>query len=326
MSSDDEGDVRSRVNARKHVSDLSDLSDNDDNDNKQPASNVEDDIFGDDGGDDGGHDDGEDHDGKQLFGESDEEAENEPHTKHEGRTLDDEQLDSGDDEGLYDRQGDYMMDEEGEAEQGRINVMDLDLARAPDLESTDGEVYTLNVPNFLSIETEDFNPETYVPPPFNAASTSICWRYDPENEEKVQSNARIIKWEDGSMTLQLASSPKDQYRITSKRLARSHNAPTTNDYNSQLDSHVYLGVPSESANVIRISSHLTSQLNVLPTNMEMDDAVERLRDSLAAAQSKGRELPTFEVKEDPELAKKQAEMAEREKLRADRKRIKHYYS
>ena len=69
----------------------------------------------------------------------------------------------------------------------------------------------MRVPDFLSIEGEEFNPETYVPPPYQTAATSLCWRKDPADESLLQSNARIIKWEDGSMTLQLASAPLEQY-------------------------------------------------------------------------------------------------------------------
>lgn len=98
------------------------------------------------------------------------------------------------------------------------------------------------VPNFLSVETEEFNPETYVAPPYSTAATSLCWRYDPNDEAFLQSNARVIRWEDGSMTLQLASAPKEQYRIATKPLAPLNKS---GDYDTKLDSHVYLGAASE---------------------------------------------------------------------------------
>lgn len=188
------------------------------------------------------------------------------------------------------------------------------------------QVHTLHVPDFLSVEIEDFNPEVYVPPSFNIASTSLCWRYDPRDNATIQSNARIVKWSDGSMTLQLASNPKEHYQITSKRLARSHAYSHLDDYSSYPDAHVYLGVPSDAAEVIRLNSHVTNQLNILPSSLEHDDAVEQLRASLAAASKNSRTNPDgsvtmIDVKEDPELAKKQAEMAEREKARAEKKRL-----
>ncbi|RWQ99674.1 Leo1-like protein-domain-containing protein [Paecilomyces variotii] len=240
------------------------------------------------------------------------------------RTIDDEELDSGDDEGRYDRAGDRMDYDEGEEGGYRetLNVMDLNLGRAPEPESSNGEVYTLTVPNFLSIETEEFNPETYVAPPFSTASTSLCWRFDPNDPSSLQSNARIIRWEDGSLTLQLASAPQEQYRISSKPLAPLNKA---GDYESEFDAHAYLGAAAERASVFHLTSHLTHGLTILPTTHETDDAVQRLQEAMAAAARAGRKNPdgtvtVIDVKEDPELAKKQAEMAEREKLKAARRR------
>ncbi|OJJ49555.1 hypothetical protein ASPZODRAFT_58747 [Penicilliopsis zonata CBS 506.65] len=240
------------------------------------------------------------------------------------RTLDDEELDSADDEGRYDRTGsrmDYEDEENGDFRE-TVNIMDLSLGRAPEPASTNGEIYTMAVPNFLSIETEEFNPETYVAPPYAIAATSLCWRHDPNDEALLQSNARIIQWEDGSLTLQLASAPQEQYRIAAKPLAPPNKS---GDYESKLDSHVYLGAAAETSSVFRLTSHLTHGLTVLPTTMESDDAVQRLQESLAAASRGGKKTadgtaPLIEVKEDPELAKKQAELAEREKLKAARRR------
>ncbi|EEH16558.2 hypothetical protein PABG_06645 [Paracoccidioides brasiliensis Pb03] len=299
-SEDDVQSQSSGANEREYASDASENGEN-------GGLNFDDEqIMGDDDAD--------------LFGSGSEEEPKE----HRRRGLDDEELDSGDDEGRYDRQG-SPMDEDGIYYPESLNVMDLSLSRVPEPESTDGEVYTLAMPNFLAIESEDFNPETYVAPPFNSASTSLCWRYDPNDGEILQSNARIIRWSDGSLTLQLASNPKEQYRMPSKRLARPNTARKTADYDSELDSHAYLGAAAEASSVFRITSHLTSSLSILPTTVETDDAVKRLKESLEAA-SRGAKrnadgtVTVFDVAEDPELAKKRAELAEREKLRADRKR------
>ncbi|EEH06046.1 conserved hypothetical protein [Histoplasma capsulatum G186AR] len=299
MSSDDDRQSRLSENVRRHSSDASEIGEN-------GALNFDDEkINGDDDAD--------------LFGSGSEEPD-----QRKPRRLDDEELDSGDDEGRYDRHG-SPMDEDGMDYTESVNVMDLSLSRVPEPESTDGEVYTLTMPNFLAIESEDFNPETYVAPPFNSASTSLCWRYDPNNGETLQSNARIVRWSDGSLTLQLASNPKEQYRMPSKRLARSNKARKATDYDSELDAHAYLGAAAEASSVFRITSHLTSSLSILPTTVETDDAVQRLKESLEAASRGAKKnvdgtVTMFDVAEDPELAKKRAELAEREKLRADRKR------
>ncbi|KAI9376845.1 Leo1-like protein-domain-containing protein [Aspergillus egyptiacus] len=275
---------------------------------------------------DAGNPNGVDDDDADLFGSdgSDGGFGQEEDNDRPKRTLDDAELDSADDEDRYDRVGDRMdYDDGGPGEfQETVNIMDLSLGRAPEPLTSNGEVYTMPVPNFLSIETEEFNPGTYVAPPYSTAATSLCWRFDPNDQSLLQSNARIIRWEDGSMTLQLASAPKEQYRITTKPLAPLNKS---GDYETKLDSHVYLGAAAETAGVFRLTSHLTHGLTVYPTTVETDDAVQRLQESLAAAARGTKKTvdgsaPVIEVKEDPELAKRQAELAEREKLKAARRR------
>jgi RNA polymerase-associated protein LEO1 len=180
----------------------------------------------------------------------------------------------------------------------------------------------MRIPEFLSVESEEFNPETYVAPPYSTAATSLCWRKDPNDESQLQSNARFIRWEDGSITLQLASAPQEQYRISSKPLAP---LSKSGEYNTKLDSHVYLGAAVETASVFRLTSHVTHGLTVLPTTLESDDAVQRLQESLAAAargskQTADGSAPVIDVKEDPELASRKAELMEKEAMKAERRR------
>lgn len=180
----------------------------------------------------------------------------------------------------------------------------------------------MRVPDFLSVEAEEFNPETYVAPPYSTAATSLCWREDSDSDSNLQSNARIIRWDDGSITLQLASAPLEQYRISAKQLVP---LSKTGQYNTKLDSHVYLGAAVETASMFRLTSHVTHGLTVLPTTLETDDAVQRLQESLAAATRGGKQTadgsaPIIDVKEDPELAQRRATLMEKEALKAERRR------
>ncbi|KAJ5714246.1 uncharacterized protein N7483_011427 [Penicillium malachiteum] len=238
------------------------------------------------------------------------------------RTLDDEQLDSGDDENRHDRTEDRMDEADDYGYPETVNIMDMGLARAPVPETNDGQVYTMRVPEFLSIEAEEFNPQTYVAPAYSTAATSLCWRKDPKDGSLIQSNARFIRWNDGSMTLQLASSPLEQYRLVTKPLVPLNKA---GEYDTKLDSHVYLGAAIETASIFRLTSHVTHGLTVLPTTLETDDAVLKLQASLAAAargskQTADGSLPVIDMKEDPEMASRKAEMLEREAMRAERRR------
>ncbi|KAJ5489633.1 hypothetical protein N7539_004523 [Penicillium diatomitis] len=302
-SSDEEAVRRPGRNAVNQSPDMSDAGNDSGAENTGlgavDALDDDADLFGSDGSDGG-------------FGDTDQ-----PH-----RNLDDEQLDSGDDEGRYDRH--HKTDGAFDEEPRSLTIAEMTIARAPVPATSGPEVYTMRVPDFLSIESEEFNPETYIAPAYSTASTSLCWRRDPEDENKLQSNARIIQWEDGSITLQLASNPTEQYHVSSKPLAP---LSKSGEYNTKLDSHVYLGAGLEQAELFRLTSHVTHGLTVLPTALESDEAVQRLQESLAAATRAGKTntdgglgLVAINLAEDPELAARKAEQMEKEATRAERRR------
>lgn len=217
------------------------------------------------------------------------------------------------------------------------------------------QLYLLQFPNFLGIESKAFHHTHFQPPTtdhYSSASASstfssyqtsnntIRWRYSSRNPAEIQSNARILRWSDGSLTIQVASNPREQFELAAKPLAPPHIIPpkfginaanrgrTINGpppYDSRLDSHTYLTAPHEQAGLIRITNHVTSSLAVKSSTDQNDDALLKLQQSLAAA-TKGNKtaadggLEIINISEDPELAKKKAEVAEKEKLRAQRRR------
>lgn len=146
------------------------------------------------------------------------------------------------------------------------------------------------------------------------------------------------------MTLQFAADPTTQYEIDGNPLAPPQRNPVkptptsvqdkrgrvTNNttYNPTQDSFTYLAAPYESASLLRITNKITAGLSVLPSADTTDDALERLQNSLAAA-AKAKSLNAEggiaikNVAEDPEKAKKAAELAEKEKMRERRKREAH---
>lgn len=95
-----------------------------------------------------------------------------------------------------------------------------------DLSST--EVHFVKLPNFLSVEPRPFSHDTYEDemPKGDAldeegktrvrlkVENTIRWKYekDSEGNEYKQSNARFVKWSDGSMSLYLGSEIFDVYK------------------------------------------------------------------------------------------------------------------
>ncbi|KAL8908256.1 MAG: hypothetical protein Q9171_005536 [Xanthocarpia ochracea] len=294
-----------------------------------------------------------------LFGDGSEDGIEEGGTPKR-RKLDDEDLDSGDDEGRRDRLEDgYAHDDEEQGETREENVEDIRLPRHPIPRPTDGELYLFHMPNQLAIEPKPFDHSTFQPPTtdhhsddppsstFSTYQTAIStarWRYSPNSPSQLQSNARVIRWEDGSLTVQLASNPREQYVLSAKGLAPPQHrpvkptptskkpsrsargiSPTSGPYDAHLDAHTYLITPHESAQILRITNHITASLTVQSNSVEDDEAIIRLQERMAAAKANktsggegGMQVKT--IREDPELAKMKAEAAEKEKLKAQRKR------
>lgn len=219
-------------------------------------------------------------------------------------------------------------------------------------------MYLMKVPRFLSVEPKAWSHLEFQPPvtdhhskghasatfsAYNTALSTLRWRRSPSNPSELQSNARILRWSDGSLTLQLASDPSTQYDVDGNPLAppqRNPIKPTPTSlkagqkgiaargekYNPSQDSFTYLLAPAQQAEVLRVSHKITAGLKVLPSAEKTDDALERLQNSLAAAANAtktngvGGSIEVLRIDEDPDLQRKKAEVAEREKMRARKRR------
>ncbi|KAI9801996.1 MAG: hypothetical protein M1825_003052 [Sarcosagium campestre] len=288
--------------------------------------------------------------GDDLFGSESDDDISKP--KPRSRQLDDEDLDSGDDEERYDRADDNDDNAEAEEPSRQSVVMEVNLGRHAIPDGTDGELYVLKFPSFLGLEPYAFEPQTFQPPqadhhtsepspsfsPFATARSTVRWRKSPKDASKLESNARIVRWSDGSLTMQLANDPKQHFELPAKPLAppqfnppkptptskQSRAANGTTAYNAQLDSHTYLTTPHESAGLLRITNHVTTALNILPSSEVHDEALIKLQQSLEAAKHTNKAggdsaANIITVTEDPDLARKKAEIAERDRLKNQRR-------
>ena len=202
------------------------------------------------------------------------------------------------------------------------------------------QLYLLSMPPFLGLQSKNFNPDTYKPPiephdggdgtngkfsPLSVAASTAYWRRDPKDPSKIQSNSRIIRWSDGSLTLQIASSPKDQYRISTTALRQTFgkkNKPQApGDYDPSKDANAYLSAPHTSSELLQVIAPISAAMRILPTGSQTDASVLRLQNSLAAAQASHDPFAAIKnIKEDPEMAKKAAEQAEKDIARQKRKK------
>ncbi|TKX22312.1 Leo1-like protein [Elsinoe australis] len=277
----------------------------------------------------------EEADDGDLFGDgSDEEAQDDAPKK---RQLDDEELDSGDDMDRNDRERAASGTPAPEQQKEEL-VQYSEFGRQP--------MYLLKVPKFLSLEPTMFDTPSFSvpekehhsrqdPPPtfsaFNTAMSTIRWRHSPADSSQLQSNARILRWSDGSLTLQLASDPTQQYEIDGNALAPPQKnalkpTPTSTKAPTNQETYTYLTVPHESVGLLRTTHKITAGLSVMPSQKTTDDALERLQSSLAAAvrgknAHNGTGIEVMPISEDPELMRRKAELAEKEKDRAQKRRM-----
>jgi RNA polymerase-associated protein LEO1 len=237
------------------------------------------------------------------------------------------------------------------------NVGQVQLPRHVIPDPGDNELYLLKIPPFFAVEPRAYDPLTFQPPttehhtklppsdafnPLDTALSTIRWRRSPNDPEEIQSNARILRWSDGSLTMQLASDPKTQFEITAKPLAPPQKAPPKptpvhssspppskpilrdRGYNPTQDSFTYLAEPVESAFVVRTTRKLTASL-VVRQPSGIADTLESLQAEAAAiaARFKASEhratTKIEDIRENPEEAKKEALRQEREGERRRRK-------
>jgi RNA polymerase-associated protein LEO1 len=192
---------------------------------------------------------------------------------------------------------------------------------------------SLRLPKFLGIEPRQFDPETFEHPVsdhhtntksanFSAstvADTTIRYRKNPTTG-KLESNTIVYKWSDGSTTVSVGG---QHYVLQSKPLAPPKDSKA---YQEVQDSHSYVASPSIASQLLVMIGHMTNQYTVRPNKDIEDDALDKLQRSLAAAArggSKGDDKNGPQVianTQDPELQKKRAELAEKERMKAQRRR------
>lgn len=119
--------------------------------------------------------------------------------------------------------------EEEEEEEEDEEIIDIEIPRV----KTDlgNEVHFVKLPNFLSVEPKPFDPETYEDENPAKSDTldeegktrirlkvenTIRWRYEKDADGNImkQSNAKIVKWSDGSLSLYLGNEIFDVYKAS----------------------------------------------------------------------------------------------------------------
>ncbi|KAK4240024.1 hypothetical protein C8A03DRAFT_42401 [Achaetomium macrosporum] len=250
--------------------------------------------------------------GDDLFGDEDDDAISQKETVLSDRELASDRED--DEADARDRED----DEEPQQFREQL-VAEVPLYRHRIPRSKDGGLHSLRVPAFIKFNPMEYKADEWQPSRWeldNANSESpipsIMFRRDPETG-RMQSNANIYRWSDGSVTLAIGD---EHFEIQSKPLAPPPNKP----YNEVQDAHYYAAAAHLTTNSLLIVGHVTEQYTVRPNEELQDHALERLKAELAGAKKDRTADMIIATNQDPELLKKQAEQLEKERAKAQRRK------
>ncbi|KAF9776983.1 hypothetical protein IL306_004768 [Fusarium sp. DS 682] len=184
----------------------------------------------------------------------------------------------------------------------------------------DGALRILRVPKFMKIMPEVYDPDTFEPTEFDLANAKaehpkhVARVRKDHSTGELKSNTNIFHWSDGSVTISVGG---EHYEIQRKALA----PPPDKPYNEVSDGHYYAAAAELHSNILMTVGHITEQYNVRPNKAIGDDALTLLAERMAVASKPVNATDMIiQTTVDPELQKKQAELAEKERMKAQRRR------
>lgn len=178
----------------------------------------------------------------------------------------------------------------------------------------------MRVPKFVKIIPEKYDTESYEPTEFDLHNATkehpahVARVRQDSSTGHLQSNTNIYRWSDGSVTLAVGG---EHFEIQKKSLAPGPGQP----YDELKDGHYYAAAAEISSNLLITVGHVTEQFNVRPNKGGGDDALAVLAQRMQqASKAANEEDMIIRTTRDPELQKKEAEMAEKERMKAQRRR------
>ncbi|KAF6842732.1 hypothetical protein CMUS01_02793 [Colletotrichum musicola] len=197
-----------------------------------------------------------------------------------------------------------------------IEAVEVQRHRVP--KAKDQRLRSLRVPKFVRFVPTIFDPATFEPTQEDIenakADTPKVDVRVRRRGDKLQSNAAIHRWSDGSVTMTVGD---EHYEVTTKALAPGPDEP----YSELKDGHYYAAAAELTSNFLMFVGHVTDQYIIRPGKDVQDDALIALAERMATVSQKPQEKDMIiNTIQDPELRKRQAEQAEKEHMKAMRRR------
>ncbi|TDZ24031.1 RNA polymerase-associated protein LEO1 [Colletotrichum orbiculare MAFF 240422] len=197
-----------------------------------------------------------------------------------------------------------------------IEAIEMQRHRVP--KAKDQRLRSLRVPRFMRFVPTLYDPDTFEPTEEDIENA----RADMPKADvrvrrhgnKLQSNAMIHRWSDGSVTITVGD---EHFEVATKALAPGPDQP----YSELQDGHYYAASAEYSSNFLMFVGHVTDQYIIRPGKDVQDDALIALAERMATVSQKPQEKDMIiNTIQDPELRKRQAEQAEKERMKMQRRR------
>jgi len=261
-----------------------------------------------------------------LFGDDDDDEEADDNDGIDSKPVDDEGIvrdDEEEDEDDFRAKDGMEFAVEDTKPQREMRQIDLDVVRHPPaFQHEDGKLYDVKIPNFLQVDPTRFEAKAYLEELIENAKEStkdeielnrlraentIRWRYakDSNGELIHESNAQVIEWSDGSLSLKLG---EEYFDVIQSELTDT-----------------FLATYSEESSLLTTDGIFTNSMKIVPTSTN-----SKIHKKLTTAiQAKNQTKPGAQsvyVDRDPEqearALEKQQEQLIRERRRKELKERK----
>ncbi|THH19431.1 hypothetical protein EW146_g1711 [Bondarzewia mesenterica] len=184
--------------------------------------------------------------------------------------------------------------------------------------SSDNQHWVIRMPNFVKVDSKPFHSETYIGPEqededlrYGTAAhdrdmgiklrveNTVRWRWtkDDQGQDHRQSNARIVRWSDGTTSLRLGKEYFDMNQVidTSGSAPRhaiggsqptSQNVPTPTPSATKSQGLTYLVAQHKRAEILQAEALITGYMTLRPTDMQSETHRLLTRRSIPSARSR----------------------------------------
>ncbi|KAG6865709.1 hypothetical protein C0991_012525 [Blastosporella zonata] len=180
-----------------------------------------------------------------------------------------------------------------------VKEADVSIPNLPVPRGSDGANWVIRMPNFVKVDSKPFHPETYMGPEHDddelagdirersmsiklKVENTVRWRWikDEDGVDRRQSNSRIIRWSDGTLSLRLGKELFDinQSLDTSAGVPRQLVGSQTPQASqlSQPDAPIksqgltYLVAQHKRSQVLQSEAVITGYMSLRPTGMQSE--------------------------------------------------------